>query len=629
MALSVHTCPDCSRVIQFPHPDINIIQCACGAVLQLVEGVMLKKTSIPIIDFSNDVIEVGSNGAWNNQSFKITGRFRAWFNDSVVNYWTIIFDNNETGYLCEGYGLYSILVKTTNYKSLPSSTLDALKPGNTRSLNGDSSYQLKSKQQINKIEMEGAVCLPVNKNEILVYEFASANGEQVTMIEFLKNYIITYKTFYTSFTNLQLTGLSRKEKNYKEFTCSKCQKQYQLKTWPYMQSFVCHECKTFYDIKNGNFKALDKNVATHKSDLEIGSNGTVDDILYEVIAYALKEDTTIYHSRWKEYTLYNQQEGFAFLSEYQGHWIFLREKGNAPVIVSKKEQQFYFNEEPFKLYNDYGYKVIDAVGEFPYHLLDTGNTTVKEFISPPEMWSEERNRDNITWFHGKHISKQYIETNFSSPSGLPWPAGVGMLDTKGYINPFYLVKVSILAFIVFIGIHFILGSTKLNRQVLDTLLYFDSANTVSYVSDNFMLTKAKSNLQFDMVAPVSNSWVSITATLVNTDDGTEYKLQKAIEYYYGYDSDGRWSEGSTKGIGYISSIPKGSYKLLIDGQKDPALASANYFNITVTYDTPNDKNLAVILIVIVLWPLGKYLLIHYNERRRWYNSAYSPYTYEN
>lgn len=627
MAPSIHTCPDCSRVIQFSHTDTNIIQCACGAVLQLVESVVLKKSTLPAINFSNDLVAVGSKGVWNGLSFKITGRFRAWSEESVVNYWTMIFDNNDLGYLCEGYGLYSILIKTNDYKNLSSRLIDTLKPGHTEKLNATNNFLLKSKQQINKLEIEGEVCLPVNKQQILVCEFASKQGIQATLIEFLEDYIITYNTYYTSFASLQLTGLRQPENNYKEFTCSKCKKVHKLKTWPYLQSFVCSDCSSFYYLDNGNCKVIGKKTTPGNPDLEIGSNGMIDGILYEVIGYAWKEDNTSYHSRWKEYTLYNAQQGFAFLSEFQGHWIFLQEKGDAPVLVSKKEDQFTFNDEPFKLYNDYGYKVIDAKGEFPYHLLDTNNIKVREFISPPEMWSEEKSKDDITWFHGSHVSKHHMEKNFVSPGGFPWREGVGMIDPKGFINPSYLISMSVVVILIFMFAHFIFSASKLDKQIMDTQLYFDSSNTANFVSEKFELTKAKSNLKFDIAAPVNNSWVSVNATLVNADNGTEYDLQEDIEFYSGYD-EGYWSEGDTKQTGYISSIPRGTYLLQVDGQRE-SFMSANSFYITVTYDTPNDKNLGVMLLVVLLWPIGKCVLIHYNERRRWYNSAYSPYTYEN
>lgn len=625
MALSVHSCPGCSRVIQFSHADTNIWQCVCGAVLELRENVVLKKISLPVIDFSNDLIETGSGGVFNNAAFKILGRFKAWFADGAVNYWTILFDDNTLGYICESYGQYSVLIKSAGYKKISSSEIDALKTGKTEELNKGERFLLKSKQKIQRIEVEGEVCLPLNKNEILVCEFASETGKQFTVVQFLKDYIITYSKTNTSFSGLQLTGISQAENKKKEFTCEQCHRVNEVLTWPYLQSFACVGCREFYRVQRGSFKDSDRKGRSERSpDLEIGSKGFINNREYTVIGYALKEDTTTWHSQWKEYTLYNAQEGFAFLSEYEGHWIFVQEKGDSPVIISNSNEQFEYNNEPFKLYNKYCYKVIDAVGEFPYDILSTLGTVVREFIAPPEMWIEERSGDDITWFHAQHVDRKYMQEHFTFPNGISWPSGVGAIEPKGYINPFYLLRTGIIAVIVLLIVHSVFNKTRQNKHILDTQLYFDSTGTVTYVSEKFQLAKTKSNLQFDIAAPVNNSWISVTATLVNTENGTEYAMQKDIEYYHGYD-DGNWSEGSTSGTGYISSIPKGNYILQVDGLRDAAYVPVNNFSISATYDTPNDRNVVVIIIFVLLWPVGKFLLVNYNEKRRWYNSPFSPY----
>jgi hypothetical protein len=59
-----------------------------------------------------------------------------------------------------------------------------------------------------------------------------------------------------------------------------------------------------------------------------------------VIGYVKKEEDNIYHSKWREYTLYNPQQGYAFLSEYEGNWIFIRENCNSPVLLNQNEKSF-------------------------------------------------------------------------------------------------------------------------------------------------------------------------------------------------------------------------------------------------------------------------------------------------
>jgi hypothetical protein len=182
--------------------------------------------------------------------------------------------------------------------------------------------------------------------------------------------------------------------------------------------------------------------------------------------------------------------------------------------------------------------------------------------------------------------------------------------------------------------HLISVSTKKERVLFSKEAFFkDSVNTITLVSDQFQLEKWRGNLQFDVYAPVSNSWFELNATLVNTVTGTEYGLEKGVEYYHGYSDGEPWSEGDTKETAYLSQIPSGNYQLQIQGIRE--LTSPIYGNlgppsffVSVTYDTPNHRNLVVCLILLLIWAFIQYGLIQHNEKKRWSNSPFSPYNYE-
>ncbi len=73
--------------------------------------------------------------------------------------------------------------------------------------------------------------------------------------------------------------------------------------------------------------------------------------------------------QWREYTLYNPAEGFAYLSEYNGHWIFLKEMADAPVVTSNKTLAYQYDGKTFKKYNQYQFNLVDSLGEFPGEVL--------------------------------------------------------------------------------------------------------------------------------------------------------------------------------------------------------------------------------------------------------------------
>ncbi len=120
-------------------------------------------------------------------------------------------------------------------------------------------------------------------------------------------------------------------------------------------------------------------------------------------------------------------EGFAFLSEYDGHWMYVRETADAPVLSSGLDaRSLDFKGEPFQVFNGYTYKVKGAAGEFPYNAFNSTSLKVREFISPPEMWiMEKHHKEGFTWFLGEHMRPSVISDSFEPCFDLPQRFGVG------------------------------------------------------------------------------------------------------------------------------------------------------------------------------------------------------------
>jgi hypothetical protein len=90
------------------------------------------------------------------------------------------------------------------------------------------------------------------------------------------------------------------------------------------------------------------------------------------------------------------------------------------------------------------------------------------------------------------------------------------------------------------------------------------------VTPQFEVAQGISNLEVIVSSPVQNNWIEVQSNLVNDDSGETEEFEQGIEYYSGYDSDGRWSEGSQISSFILSSVPSGKYHLNIEAS-GPAL----------------------------------------------------------
>jgi len=632
----IYQCPSCAKPVAFRSMETRIFICSCGAVINRLESDDLVIKPALIIQDHNDLLRTGSKGLVQGQPFEVLGRFRLWLEESVMNYWTLLIGGNTVCLLMEGYGMYALMRSTRTEKALTAHELDGM--GLTQSVVlGESDYFLQRKDACWKYEVEGEVWMPECRDQFPLFDLAATGDKHLSFIEYLPDYLVAYECKYVDLKSLQLTGLNERETTALELKCSQCMSVVRVKTFPYAQSCSCPSCGARYafrqggNFRNSGFDRTGKD-KENKNQLAIplGAKGVLKGIEYEVVGYALKEENSPEAFRWAEYVLYNRGEGYAFLSEYEGNWIYGRQKGNTPVLARENPTELHYRNKLYKVFNRYHIRVVDTAGEFPYDVYDDKNTQSAEFIAPPYMWISEKTRDaSIEWFYGEHQDRDELLEQF--PYDLPEQYGRGVLDPKGFssMSASGLVKVTLLAIAALVAVHLLIGATKTNRVVLnkDVLLH-DSASSTTLSSSKFELTKWRSNLQLDIQAPVDNSWLDLQAVLVNAGNGNEYAVEQVVEYYHGYDDGESWSEGSNRESAYLSSIPAGSYYLRIQASRDTTNGtwnSMNNFTLTVTNDVSNHRNLWIFIGVLLIWPIVQFIRMWIYERRRWEGSPFSPY----
>ena len=630
-------CPSCGRVVSFSGAETTILQCACGTVINRKEGGLLLSKPFYLVQNPGDVIQPGTEGSFQGKSFTVLGRFRCWFESSVFNYWTIVFSDGELAYLGEGYGLYAILRKTTVDRLLTSSYLTGMTIGSKRDLVNGENFLLEKCSRCYRWEVEGEIWLPECNDQFTVYDFAAKSGRRITLMQFLPDLVLPFDVQFVSHAELRLTNTRSEGFEVKSFTCEHCEHKIEVKTYPFAQSCACPSCGLQYELKKDGFKSTKKYPDLDTGPvITLGCRGELKGISYEVIGFALKEENNQYHAQWKEYTLYNREEGYAFLSEYEGHWTYVRERGVAPVLTHDNVHNFVYEGEDFQLYNAYTFTIRNARGEFPNNLFRPVSTYCKEFISPPEVWIKEQNKqDGITWFLGEHVSGNELEKRFDMPAGAPYKIGIGAVEPKFFISPLKLVRMAGIGVLFLVALHLLISSFRQNRVILDQDFSFttglfsnDTAQNLSYVSKPFQLDKWRSNLAFEIHAPVDNDWFELGATLVNTKTGAEYSLEKGVEYYHGYTDGENWTEGSRREDAYLTQVPAGDYILQVQGLRSPGINHVNDFHVRVTYDVNMERNLFFSILLLLVWPVVQYIRTNSIEKKRWYNSPFSPFSYE-
>jgi hypothetical protein len=629
---NLFTCPHCSRAIHFDSEIVNHMFCTCGNAVYLNGEGGIELKYIPAITVANDLIQPGTEGAWRGRKFIVTGRFRTWFNENVFNYWTLDFNDGKLYYLGEGYGLYGIYETLPNKYEVLSRELEVFSLDRKLSIAGLGEFRLLRKDDIRYWDAEGSFFLQDSKAP-RVYEAMAEDAGVINIFESEKNVTQIFSVLPIEFDELQFSKLREVRQAGKVFVCTECNHENTVANYPYAQSWTCSNCTSMFHLVGATqVKRIGKPLRGTAPHIPLGQELILNNTTYTVVGFAWKEDTSGQTGSWKEYSLFNDKKGYAFLNESEGHWMLMKEQIGG-LNIEPAHQAFYCLGKKFRLFSKYSYHILYAEGVFPGNVFNDSHTSYAyDYICPPEIWSLERNKDEgLTWFYGTYINPK--ELRKQGDFSLPQKSGVGMLQPGGSVDIPLLIKTTFALLIIAIAIHIFIGARTAEKVLINQSFSMSSSESShTFVTNKFTLNKWKSNLEFEVYAPVDNSWFEVSASLVNAKTGDEYGIQQGVEYYHGYEGGENWTEGDQHETAYLNSIPAGTYFLRIEGQRDATVASYNGvsdFSVKVTYDVPMFRNLMITILILLIYPVIVVWVSNNTERNRWYGSPYSKFTYEN
>lgn len=149
-------------------------------------------------------------------------------------------------------------------------------------------------------------------------------------------------------------------------------------------------------------------------------------------------------------------------------------------------------------------------------------------------------------------------------------------------------------------------------------------NVRNFTSEPFDLTGSSGRVEIRAESTLNNAWLSLDFSLVEEKTEKRYDAEVDLEYYYGTDSDGAWSEGSRSKADTITGVPPGRYRLLIGSVVDPKLLSPQQFKVTVLRGGYFFSNFLLSILFVSFYPIIVLLRSAMFESRRWSQSDFTP-----
>ncbi len=407
----------------------------------------------------------------------------------------------------------------------------------------------------------------------------------------------------------------------KSFTCPNCSGTIAIRAAGLSITAICEHCGSAVDVANENLQLISKaRQRTRDVPLPLGSRGTLFDTEWEVIGYMERDVVNAAYDgaySWREYLLFNPWQGFRFLVESDGHWSFVT---SLRRTLKPFANMVFHDRQSFRLFGTSNAEVRYVMGEFYWRVKVGDHAYLADYIAPPAMLSLEQTRDEVTWSYGVYVESAVVQQAFSITSDFPHPTGVGAIQPNKFAQG--LRRHGKLFLVIFALL--MLGQCAITAGARDELVLREQFNISApdigkpVLLGPFTLNGTKENVELYVHSPVSNNWFELDASLVNTQNQDTYSFTATVEYYTGYDSDGYWSEGGQSKSAILSSVPGGTYQLVLT--PNSGVLSTNSYSIALKRDVPVWSNFLIALSLIAAFPLLMLLRRSSFEKSRWEES---------
>jgi len=419
----------------------------------------------------------------------------------------------------------------------------------------------------------------------------------------------------------------------KALNCPQCGAAITLRALGQAASVVCESCHCILDAKTPQLEILQtfsKAIAADRPLIPLGTRGKLRGADYEVIGFQ-RRGTVIDGIRyfWHEYVLFNPYKGFRYLTEYQGHWNDVTVCKEQPIVETRVSIPLVANYlgEVYRHFQTSDATTDFVLGEFPWQVAVGEQARANDYVHPPRLLSMERTAGETTWSLGEYTSGRDIWSAFRLPGSPPAPQGVfaNQPSPSGGGARQLWAFFALLALLL-LGVIIVTDFSESKTPVFSASYHLNAGEPkgeASFVTEPFELTGRTSSVEVSTNANVSNSWIYLNYALINTDTEQAWDFGREVSYYYGYDSDGSWHEGSQSDSVVVPSVPAGHYYLRIEPEVAPNHGFLAY-TVDVRRDVPVPVFYGIGFVALLLPPLLYGWRSWTFERARWSESDHPP-----
>ena len=632
MAFRVN-CPSCGAPVVFRSAASLLAVCEfCDSTLVRHDQDVEDIGKMAQLAEDRSPLQLGSEGKYQGVGFALVGRLQLRYERGLWNEWYLLFDDQRTGWLSEANGEYVLTFPVAADEPLP--LFDKLVAGQRLSLLGRA-WTVSNVERAECVAGEGELPFRV-AGGYAVPTVDLRSGKAFATLDYSESPPLLFvgeavALDHLRFSNLrQADPLAMRQLDARTFRCPGCGSALSARSADIL-SVGCASCGAVIDTADKSHRLASAAMALESGNfvpqLALGSKGVFEGKALEVIGYmvrACRSDGQTFD--WEEYLLVDEQGGYRWLVQEQGHWNLVDVLADPPLLPRQADRPVSWRGQEFRHFSTTREaEVIYVIGEFNWRVRRGDRQEVIDYVAPPQMLSCERSANDLSWSRGIYLAPAEVSRAFALPAELPAARGVYTNQPNPWQERFMrslsvCFRFLLIAVVLHIAVLLLLGSQRLLRQEFS----FSTFSSGEQRTQEFNLPHGARKLRVRNEASIDNTWVALDLLLVHRDSGTVWPAAREISYYHGNDGGESWSEGRRDDEVSFSGLPPGNYYLTIDPELAPEIMGSVQNRLVVSTGGANWSNFVLLVIFLLLMPGYALFRSVSLETRRWAESDHAP-----
>ncbi len=624
-------CPSCGAPVRFRGATSIVAVCPFCKSTLVRDGVKLEnigKQAELLEDHSP--IRIGADGRHRGVGFSVVGRIQYRYGAGLWNEWHVLFPGGKSAWLSDANREYTI---TYLIPPQPLPAFEAMKPGQQLVVQGDKwyagSYTVMNVDAGEVVAGEGELPFRFTSGWKANVVDLRGDGARFATIDHSETPPHLYVGEKLPFDTFGFSGLRDPEQvgftkgTALAFKCGGCGAPME-KHLTTTEVIACGSCGTVTDVTGATGEVVQKNELNtmgFKPPIPLGSIGRWKNVRYEVVGFmrrGVEVDGLLY--QWSEYLLHNVEKGYAWITEYNGHYSFVHTAAEIPKqtsVVSSKPAVRYLGHT-FTHFQRARAKVTYLNGEFFWRVKLDDENLCNDYVDPPLILSSEATGEELTWSVGEYVDAPELWKAFALKTKPHKPQGVAANQPsphKGKAGRYWLAFLAFaaLGFVAQLGFSLLQSSAR-PPPVPFTTIAGEPTRTVSPVFNVGGWGAAPATVR--TTSNVRGNWLALNMQLTEADTGRAYELKRSL----GYQNIGGVQDGSSDDVAEIPNLVRGRYTLAIDARSPESVSGT----VQVYRSTVGWSNYWLFAGFLMLWPLVAWARAHAFETKRWSESDYAP-----